>query len=52
MAMNTESGAKRRQKALAERIERADPACKSAFGRLGNADARFIVKNLITSACP
>jgi hypothetical protein len=35
---------------LAERIELACPACKSACGRLGDADVRFIVRNLITSA--
>jgi hypothetical protein len=52
MAMNAESGAKRRPKALAERIELAYPARKSAFGWPGDASVRFIVRKLITSACP
>jgi hypothetical protein len=52
MAMNTELGAKRRRKALAERIELAYLARKSAFGWLGDADARFIIRKLITSARP
>jgi hypothetical protein len=50
MAMNTESSAKRRHNALAERIELVLPACRSAFGWPSDADARFIVRNLITSA--
>jgi hypothetical protein len=52
MAMNNESGAKRRQRAFAEHIEIAYPARKSAFGWPGEANARFIVRKLITSACP
>jgi len=52
MAMNAQSGTKRRQKALAERIELAYPAGKSAFGWPRDTDTRFIVRKLITSACP
>jgi len=50
MAMNAQSGAKRRQRALAERTEAANPACQSAFRWPGDAEVRFIVTNLITSA--
>jgi hypothetical protein len=52
MPMNAKAAAKRRQRALAERIELACPAGKRDFGRPGDADPRFIVKKLITSACP
>jgi hypothetical protein len=52
MAMSAESGAKRLQKALAEGTDLAYPARKSAFGRPGDAHARFIVKKRITSARP
>jgi hypothetical protein len=52
MARNTESDAKRRQKALAERVERAYPTSHQTCGCIADSDAQFIVGKLITSARP
>jgi hypothetical protein len=52
MAMNARSDAKRRRKALAERVERAYPTSRRTCGCIAASAAQFIVGKLITSARP